>query len=83
MNEIELRVFVSVADAGCLDVAAQSMGATQPAIRYQLMCLEKTLGIRLWERDASGSRLTRCGQMILPSARAALVLFDSIRQSGR
>lgn len=79
MNERELRAFALIAEIGRMDLAAKALGYSQPAISYQIRCLEQALGVRLFTRDSTGARLTREGQMILPSVRALLVLMDNIK----
>jgi DNA-binding transcriptional LysR family regulator len=81
MNERELRAFYSVANAGRMDLAAKELGYSQPAISYQIKCLEQSLGFKLFTRDTGGVRLTREGQMILPSVRALLSLIEGIRNT--
>jgi len=75
----ELRAFVAIADAGRMDVAARHLGYSQPAISYQIKCLEREFQVRLFRRAPTGARLTREGEMILPSARAILAIVDSIK----
>jgi DNA-binding transcriptional LysR family regulator len=62
-----------------MDEAAKKLGYSQPAISYQIKCLEQMLGTKLFTRDSTGTRLTREGRMLLPSARAALTLIESMR----
>ena len=81
MNERELRAFALIADTGRMDLAAKQLGYSQPAISYQIRCLEQSLGTRLFTRDCTGARLTREGQMLLPSVRALLVLMDTIKNA--
>jgi DNA-binding transcriptional LysR family regulator len=63
-----------------MDRAASELGYTQPAISYQLKCLEQTLGVKLFSRDTDRLRLTREGSMIMPSVRAVLTILDSIKR---
>ncbi|TCB99653.1 LysR family transcriptional regulator [Micromonospora zingiberis] len=79
MHERELRAFALIAEIGRMDLAAKELGYSQPAVSYQIRCLEQSLGARLFNRDSTGARLTREGQMILPSVRALLVLIDNIK----
>lgn len=79
MNERELRAFVLIAEIGRMDLAAKSLGYSQPAISYQIRCLEQSLGTKLFTRDSTGAKLTREGQMVLPSVRALLMLIDNIK----
>jgi DNA-binding transcriptional LysR family regulator len=82
MHEREFRAFVSIAEIGRMDLAAKALGYSQPAISYQIKCLEQSLGAKLFTRDSAGARLTREGHMILPSVRAVLMLIDSIKSVG-
>ncbi|MEK8104590.1 LysR family transcriptional regulator [Micromonospora sp. M12] len=45
MHERELRAFVAIVEAGRMDYAATSLGYSQPAISYQIKCLEQQLGL--------------------------------------
>ncbi|MER0448831.1 LysR family transcriptional regulator [Streptomyces sp. Edi4] len=62
-----------------MDQAAKRRGYSQPAVSYQIQRLERALGARLFGRYCTGAGLTREGRMILPSARAMLTLFESIK----
>lgn len=83
MHERELRAFVLIAQTGRMDLAAKELGYSQPAISYQIKCLERALGVRLFLRSPGGARLTAEGQVILPSVKAALMLFDGIKSTSR
>jgi DNA-binding transcriptional LysR family regulator len=80
MHERELRAFVAVVEAGRMDRAAVTLGYSQPAISYQIKCLEQQLGTRLFTRNSDGAVLTPEGVMVLPSARAILTLFEGIKE---
>lgn len=80
MHEREIRAFITIAEIGRMDLAAKKLGYSQPAISYQIICLEKALGIKLFTRNSGGTTLTREGQMILSSARATLMLIDNIKK---
>jgi DNA-binding transcriptional LysR family regulator len=81
LDERQLRAFLSIATIGRMDLAARALGYSQPAISYQIKCLEQLLGFKVFVRDSTGARLTREGQMILPSVRAALMLIDGIKET--
>lgn len=81
MDERELKAFVTIAQAGRMDIAAKMLGYSQPAISYQIKRLESTLGQRLFIRTHTGVSLTREGERILPSARAVLLLFTAIKEA--
>lgn len=79
MNERELQAFVSVAQHGRMDLAAKSLGYSQPAVSYQIKCLEMSLGTKLFARNSNGAVLTNAGTLMLPSAQAVLVLMNGIK----
>lgn len=76
-----LRAFVTVTDSGRMDFAAKILGYSQPAISYQIKCLEKSFQAKLFDRVSDGVRLTRRGRMILPSIRAVLVILDDLKRA--
>ncbi|SFD60170.1 regulatory helix-turn-helix protein, lysR family [Actinopolyspora alba] len=80
MQEREIRAFVTIADARRMDRAAQQLGYSQPAISYQIKCLEKSLRTKLFERTPEGVRLTDSGKRILPSAREMLALVERMKR---
>jgi hypothetical protein len=80
MQERDLRAFVAIVEAGRMDHAASLLGYSQPAVSYQIKCLEQELGARLFLRHPGGTELTREGTMMLPATRAALSLMDGIRE---
>lgn len=82
MHERELKAFISVAEIGRMDAAARHLGYSQAAITYQIQCLERSLGFKLFTRHPNGARLTRDGRSVLPSARAALMLMGDMRSPG-
>lgn len=79
MHERELRAFALIAEIGRMDMAAKKLGYSQPAISYQIKCLEQSLRTKLLVRNPLGAQLTSEGRMILPAVRAALMLLDSIK----
>lgn len=79
MHERELRAFVATADTGRMDRAADALGYSQPAISYQIKCLEQELGMQLFGRRPNGLVLNSNGAMVLPFVRAALALIDGIK----
>lgn len=83
MHEREFQAFVSVAETGRMDLAARRLGYSQPAISYQIKCLEQSLGFKLFDRRNGGTTLTHRGELVLPSARAVLMLIDNVRDTGR
>jgi DNA-binding transcriptional LysR family regulator len=81
MNQRELEAFVSVAELGRMDLAARSLGYSQPAVSYQIKCLEQSLGVQLFVRNSTGATITRTGAVMLPSVKAVLVLMKGIQHT--
>jgi DNA-binding transcriptional LysR family regulator len=56
--------------------AAQVLGVRQSAVSRRVRDLEDKLGVSLFEREATGVRLTEAGRRFLDRSRAALVEID-------
>ena len=70
---MELRVlqyFLAVAREQSISAAAESLHLSQPTLSTQLKALEEELGLGLFERTSRRVRLSREGELLLPSARA-------------
>ncbi|MFI0238337.1 LysR family transcriptional regulator [Streptomyces sp. NPDC016845] len=76
MDVEAVRTFVTVADEGQFQVAAQELGVSQQAVSKRVAALERELGVRLFTRVPRGARLTLDGQAFLPHARAVLRAAD-------
>lgn len=74
-----LRFFAAVADSRHFGDAARDLGMTQPPLSQGVRRLEGQLGVRLFDRDARGVRITPGGQALLPAARELLRLADDFR----
>ena len=79
----QIRTFVVVAEHGNLTKAAHLLHITQPAVSGHLKLLEESLNVRLFERTATGVRLTRAGLVLLPKAQAALAGFTDFRNAAK
>ena len=73
----DVRVLMSVVEAGSMAKAAQRLGTSQPAISRSIADLEHTLGVRLLERSAWGVEPTQYGEAII---RRGVAVFDELRQ---
>lgn len=62
MNFNHLYYFHVTASEGAVKAAAERLGVTQPTVSEQIRMLERTLGVRLFERTPTGLRLTQPGR---------------------
>ena len=61
----DLRLFLAVAKAGGLAGAAETTGASAATLGRRVASLEKSLNVRLVEREARGYQLTSAGRDLL------------------
>lgn len=73
----QLRVLVTIADAGSFSAAARQLGRVQSAISQMIKTLEEVQGVILFDRSAHRPRLTPAGSMLVEQARSVL---DSARR---
>lgn len=88
--EFELRsllVFRHLAGCGSFSETAKHHGISQPAVSLTIAKLESSLGLVLFERSASGAKLTSDGHAFLPRAedvcRCYADLIDGMRAWNR
>jgi len=67
----DFRVFLEVVRTGSFNRAATRLKMTQPTVSRRLIRLERAIGVRLFDRDRRGPRLTFEGQRIYNDASAA------------
>ncbi len=77
----QLRSFAEVAETGHLTRAAERLHLSQPAVSAHIRALEEGLGVRLFDRTASGMALTRAGQELLQHARAVIAAAEQMRRA--
>jgi DNA-binding transcriptional LysR family regulator len=73
----DVRVLMSVVQAGSMHKAAERLATSQPAISRAIADLERALGVRLLDRSPSGVEPTQYGRAII---RRGLAVFDELRQ---
>jgi DNA-binding transcriptional LysR family regulator len=87
MEMRQLRYFVAVAEHLSFSRAAGHLHLAQQSLSQQIGALERSLGVRLFDRDTRGTRLTDAGQVFLPEARAVLARAGSavavVQRAGR
>lgn len=79
----ELGYVVPVADSGHFGRAARACHVTQPTLSTQIQKLERTLGVRLFERSSRRVRLTAAGERVVERARAILAEVRAIDDVAR
>lgn len=73
----DVRVLISVVEAGSMHKAAERLGTSQPAISRAIADLEHSVGVRLLERSPRGIEPTQYGRVLIKHSVAA---FDEFRQ---
>jgi DNA-binding transcriptional LysR family regulator len=72
----QLRYFVAVAERPSFTAAAADLRIAQQSLSAQIAALERMLGVRLFDRDRRGTRLTEVGRIFLAEAVAVLARAD-------
>jgi len=78
-DERSLTAFMASAQTGSFGRAARQMNMTQPAMTRIVRRLEDHLGVRLFERRATGIGLTIFGEAFLPYASLVLAEIGNAR----
>ena len=76
----QLRLFVTVVEAGGFSAAQGLLGLSQPTISQHMARLETRLGYRLCSRGKAGFKLTAKGEQLLLSARSLFAAIENFRQ---
>ncbi|GAA5234765.1 LysR family transcriptional regulator [Verticiella sediminum] len=78
-----IETFYWVATLGSFRACAEKLNTTQPAISQRIASLEDSLGVKLFERDARGVRLTGKGHELLSHAERMLQVRQDMLQAAR
>lgn len=81
MWQAALETLCVVVEAGSLNVAAERLGLSQPAVSKQVRGLEAELDVQLLVRTARGVELTPVGRQVHRLARRAVAAFDGCRRA--
>jgi DNA-binding transcriptional LysR family regulator len=73
----DLHVVLAVAESGSMAKAAAHLSISHPVISKTISDLERTLGVRLFDRNAQGVELTTYDQALL---KCGVTVFDEMRQ---
>lgn len=76
----QLRIFVTVVEAGNFSAAARKLKRVQSAVSTSMSNFEAQLGVRIWDRSTKVPALTREGQVLLGAARRVLEEMDALRR---
>lgn len=74
----QARAFSTTADSGSLSAAARELGLTQPTLSRQVIALEESLGVTLFERVGKRLELTDAGRELLVHARKMSAAADAM-----
>ena len=78
-----LHYAVILAEEGSFMRAAQTLNLSQPALTRSIQALEQELGLTLFDRVSTGTRLTPAGERVVRSARAVLREERGLRREAR
>ena len=80
MNWEDIQLFEAAASSGSLTAGARSLGLSQPQMSRRLKDLEKTVGVRLFDRSPQGLRPTQAGMMLIPLAEQMRLAADAVER---
>lgn len=78
-----ILAFVTVAREGSVSRAADVLNLTQPAISHQIKRLAEETGIKLFDRTATGLRISHDGAAVLSKAEQVLDAMADFQRSAR
>lgn len=81
MDVKKLRYFTHIADVGNMTRASEALRIAQPALTTQIANLEAELGVRLFDRNHVGMRLTPAGDVLYRHARSILRQIEDARHA--
>ena len=73
----DLHIVLAVAEAGSMTRAAEDLAVSYPVVSKTISELERTLGVKLFDRSISGVAPTHYGRALLKSA---VAVFDEMRK---
>jgi len=79
----QLRAFLEVARLGSVQEASEALVISQPAVSAALAALQRTVGVRLTERDGRKIRLTEAGRTYEAYGRRMLALLAEAERRAR
>jgi LysR family transcriptional regulator, hydrogen peroxide-inducible genes activator len=79
----QLQYLVAVADLGGFSRAAARCHVSQPSLSAQVALAEAALGVRVFERDRRGVRVSPAGAVVLERARQVLLAANDLASTAR
>jgi DNA-binding transcriptional LysR family regulator len=73
----DLHIVLAVAESGSMAKASSRLSVSHPVVSKTILELERTLGVRLFDRGAQGVELTAHGAALLS---CGVAVFDEMRQ---
>lgn len=80
MNINQLQDFVTVAECGSINKAAQKLYISQPHLSNIIKDLEKSIGFELFNRTSRGVTLTPAGEYFLKHSRSILKEIEALKK---
>ncbi len=80
MNWDDLKIFLAVAEAPSMRLAAKTLGVSHSTVSRRIEALETALAVRLFDRLPDGYQLTPAGEDLMP---AATSLDENLHAFGR
>ncbi len=78
-NLDQLRVFITVVEAGSFSGAARRLNRAQSVVSYAVANLEAQLGVPLFERGKRRPQLTPAGEVVFADARKLDMLMGQLQ----
>lgn len=79
----QLEAMIAVGQHGSVHAASRALGISQPSLSRLIASSEKALGIGLFARSRSGTRVTRAGERAIKEAAFALHALRSVSEVAR
>jgi len=76
----QLQAFLAVVRSGGVRRASEQLRLTQPAVSARIKALEESLGVVLFERAATGMRLTKRGELLLNHTQQIAQLTEYVKR---
>ena len=79
MIDPKLFSLIKVYETGSFTKAASQLSLTQPAVSQHIQSLEKSLGLKIFERSSNTLRVTREGELVVKCAQRMISLYNNLK----